>query len=383
MSFKKIIFFNFVVIFTIILLLESAAYLGRSYLGKSGVGYLVNFNSVYNKILNDDCSRMRTNLFLSHEHDTRNGCKILGAKKRNNHFIYYNSKSENKKNLKILTLGGSTTDGYFKMFSDSKTWPYLLSKVCNMEFNCQVVNGGVGGYSSSQELIKYLMYSELFKNFDFVISLNGINEINLNRGLNSKLKDEYPYHTQLQFFMTKNEKWIKQNKKKITILPNLMSLIKFLQKNNYETNVIDLIQKSKLKGDEKKENLINLDYNFLLWKKNISILNSLSNINGSKFINFLQPTMGLDHVKIDWQKNNKDFKIYKNFINTQTKLDTNYIYKKFRKTCINLEYCIDISSIAAPGGSDDLFSNARHHNEKGNQIIANKIYEILKERLIN
>ena len=60
-----------------------------------------------------------------------------------------------------------------------------------------------------------------------------------------------------------------QNKKKITILPNLMSLIKFLQKNNYETNVIDLIQKSKLKGDEKKENLINLDYNFLLWKKNI------------------------------------------------------------------------------------------------------------------
>ena len=383
MSFKKIIFFNFVVIFTIILLLESAAYLGRSYLDKSGVGYLVNFNSVYNKILNDDCSRMRTNLFLSHEHDPRNGCKILGAKKQNNHFIYYNSKSENKKNLKILTLGGSTTDGYFKMFSDSKTWPYLLSKVCNMEFNCQVVNGGVGGYSSSQELIKYLMYSELFKNFDFVISLNGINEINLNRGLNSKLKEEYPYHTQLQFFMTKKEKWIKQNKKKITILPNLMSLIKFLQKNNYETNVIDLIQKNKLKGDEKKENLINLDYNFLLWKKNISILNSLSNINGSKFINFLQPTMGLDHVKIDWQKNNKDFKIYKNFINTQTKLDTNYIYKKFRKTCLNLEYCIDISSIAAPGGSDDLFSNARHHNEKGNQIIANKIYEILKERLIN
>ena len=134
---------------------------------------------------------------------------------------------------------------------------------------------------------------------------------------------------------------------------------------------------------KKKENLTNLDYNFLLWKKNISILNSLSNINGSKFINFLQPTMGLDHVKIDWQKNNKDFKIYNNFINTQTKLDTNYIYKKFRKTCVNLVYCVDISSIAAPGGSDDLFSNARHHNEKGNQIIANKIYEILKERLLN
>ena len=40
---------------------------------------------------------MKTNLFLSHEHDARNGCKILGAQKKNNHFIYYNSKSENKK----------------------------------------------------------------------------------------------------------------------------------------------------------------------------------------------------------------------------------------------------------------------------------------------
>ncbi len=383
MNLKKIIFYNFIIIFFIILLIETVFYFGRSYLDKNSVGFFINFNSAYNKVLNDDCSRMRTNLFLSHEHDTQNGCKVLGAKKQNNHFIYYKSNSENEKSLKILTLGGSTTDGYFKMFSDSKTWPYLLSNLCNKEFNCQVVNGGAGGYSSSQELIKYLMYSELFKDFDYVISLNGINEINLDRGLNSKLKEKYPYHTQLQFFMTKKEKWIKQNQNKMVILPNIMSYFKYLLKNNYETNVIDLIQKDKLEGEEIQKNFTNLDYNFILWKKNISILNSLSNNNRSKFISFLQPTIGLDHVIIEWQTKNNDFQIYENFINTQTKLDTNYIYKKFRKTCVNLEYCIDISSIAAPGGSDDLFSNARHHNEKGNQIIANKIYEILKERLIN
>ena len=35
--------------------------------------------------------------------------------------------------------------------------------------------------------------SNLFEDFDFVISLNGINEINLDRGLKKQLKKKYPY----------------------------------------------------------------------------------------------------------------------------------------------------------------------------------------------
>ncbi len=383
MNFKKIILYNFITFVLIVLLIETIFLFGRIYLEKKPVGYLINFNSKYKKIVNDDCQRMKTHLFLSHEHDTQGGCKILEAQKQSNQFIYYKSNSKNKESLRILTLGGSTTDGFFKMYSNAKTWPYLLSKLCNLDYNCEVVNGGVGGYSSDQELIKYLLYSENFKKFDYVISLNGINELNLDRRLNIKQKKEYPYHSQIQFFMTRNEKWIKQNKNKVVILPNINSFIKYFQKSDFETNVFDLIQKDKFKGNEIEKNKKNLDYNSMLWKKNISMLNSLSKNNGSKFLNFLQPTMGLDYVKINWEEENRDFKIYRNFITTQTSIDTNYIYKKFREICLNLDYCIDISNIAAPGAKENIFSDSRHHNEKGNLIIAKEIYNILKTKMSN
>ena len=382
MNIKKILFVNFIMIVFIILLIEIFFYIGRYYLGKNSVGFLINFNSTFSKILKNDCVRMKTNLILSHQHDTKNGCEVLGSYKTDDHFIYYKNNSENLKSLKILTLGGSTTDGYFKMFSNSNTWPYLLSKICNIEFNCEVVNGAVGGYSSSQELLKYLLYADLFKGFDFVVSLNGINEINLDRGLKKELRKEYPYYTKLQFFMSKSEKWIKQNKNKITLLPNVISFVKYAQQNNNNINIVDLVQKNKLEGNEKKKNYDNLDFNSNLWKKNISYLNSLSNNDGIKFINFLQPTMGLDHINIQWLNKSSDFAIHKNFMNSQTKIDTNYIYIKLRKICANLEYCVDISHIAQPGGLENLFSNARHHNQKGNLIIANEIYKILKKKLV-
>ena len=163
---------------------------------KKPVGYLINFNSKYKKIVNDDCQRMKTHLFLSHEHDTQGGCKILEAQNKVISLFIINQIQ--KQESSDINISGSTTDGFFKMYSNAKTWPYLLSKLCNLDYNCEVVNGGVGGYSSDQELIKYLLYSENFNKFDYVISLNGINELNLDRRLNIKQK-EYPYHSQIQF----------------------------------------------------------------------------------------------------------------------------------------------------------------------------------------
>ena len=109
-------------------------------------------------------------------------------------------------------------------------------------------------------------------------------------------------------------------------------------------------------------------------------MNSIIVKNKAKYLNFLQPTMGLDYIKIDWKKKNNDYEIYKNFINTQTKIDTNYLYVKLRKVCSEYSFCYDISSIAAPGGHEDLYSNARHHNEKGNLIIAKEIYKVIKNQ---
>ena len=42
-------------------------------------------------------------------------------------------------------------------------------------------------------------------------------------------------------------------------------------------------------------------------------------------------------------------------------------------------YCFDISDIALPS-TKNVYSNNRHHNERGNEIIANKIFKIINQR---
>ena len=63
----------------------------------------------------------------------------------------------------------------------SLTWSTKLSMLLNQgSYNYGVVNGGIGGYDSSNELIKLLLDLPRFKrekNVKYVISLNGINEL--------------------------------------------------------------------------------------------------------------------------------------------------------------------------------------------------------------
>ena len=91
---------------------------------------------------------------------------------------------------------------------------------------------------------------------------------------------------------------------------------------------------------------------------------------------FLQPTIGLEGVQSEFINIlGKDGEIVQNTID-----DINYIenlrdtYKKLKKHCENFLFCIDISDIAPPS-SHNVYSNARHHNQKGNEIIASEIFE--------
>ena len=47
--------------------------------------------------------------------------------------------------------------------------------------------------------------------------------------------------------------------------------------------------------------------------KNLKNLNSLAESNDSKFFSILQPTMGLDDVKIVWDNKGNDYEIYQKF----------------------------------------------------------------------
>lgn len=373
----KYITYNFIIIVILALIVEIIFFSARVFLKRNSVGFLISLNAEQNKYLNDDCLRMQTHILLSHSHDTKRNCQITGAQKYNDNFIWYKSDENINKKIRILTLGGSTTDGYFYHISNFRTWPYLLSQICKKNnLNCEIINGGIGGYNTSQELLKYLIYSKNLGSIDYIISLNGINELNTSRDLSKNLKNKYPFQTKIQYLMTTDERWLKQNKLKIIFFPNVLSFFKFKRNYDFNYGLNKLFNKEEIENfvdNRKKENL---DFNITVWKENLKNFNSIAKGNNSKFLSILQPTMGLDYVKIDWKNKGRDFKIYQKFLNNPLRQEVNYFYKKAEKICSELNYCFNLSRIARPGG-DDLFYNARHHNEKGNYIIAKEIFSII------
>ena len=61
---------------------------------------------------------------------------------------------------------------------NGNTYPLLLDKLLKSNYKYDVINGGVGGYSSTQELLKLLIeVGELNMNTEIIISFNSINEL--------------------------------------------------------------------------------------------------------------------------------------------------------------------------------------------------------------
>ena len=52
----------------------------------------------------------------------------------------------------------------------------------------------------------------------------------------------------------------------------------------------------------------------------------------------------------------------------------NELYVKLRNECSKLDFCYDISCIAIPSGNN--YSDIRHHNKNGNQIILDSDYVV-------
>ncbi len=86
--------------------------------------------------------------------------------------VYQENDSQDADDLRIVTLGGSTTDPW--MYGHS--WPEELARLLAAAgIEAVVINGGVGGYSSNQELLK-LIRDVLEIEPDIVLTYNGLND---------------------------------------------------------------------------------------------------------------------------------------------------------------------------------------------------------------
>lgn len=365
----KLIFINIIVFIILIIFLEIFLISIRYATKRPFLGFIFDFRKTTlekKKILEDDCLRMRTHPFYLITHDHNGECDISDGKVYGS-FIHY----ENNVDFdNLVTLGGSTTDGFYKQYGE--VWPSQFNKkVVKNNIKLNVINGGTGDFSSNQELLKLLIDVGNINDVKYVISLSGINDL---QGRNKYLRhqNKFPFWTNIQLEMFINNKWIDQSTSSSPYLPNIQSFISAIKRRIYEnkgtSNELARWEKALNLRNSQERNSIND------WFYNVKMMNSISKTMGAKFFLFLQPTMGISDAQIPKDKGSKNYKIY-------NQLDKNYYlrikkhYNELKKLCLKLDFCYDISDIAT--AEKDVYFDPRHHNGKGNKIIADEIFKII------
>lgn len=78
---------------------------------------------------------------------------------------------DKESDYRIVLLGGSTTDGWLYEF---KSWADFLYEKC-IGYHVTIFNGGISGYTSTQELVK-LLRDGITLNPDMIILYDGVND---------------------------------------------------------------------------------------------------------------------------------------------------------------------------------------------------------------
>lgn len=377
--YKKILSLSIIILIIIsaILIIEIISWLLINNFSKTKSSFLF-----YKKDnIQEQCAKFIFDLQLSHIHDESYDCDIDQGEARQG-FIFYNHKGTEKTNFNILTLGGSTTDGYFKQPKNEgkiyRTWPFWLSEYCGVMKKCSVINGGIGGYSTSHILRKFLRDVTIMqKKPDLIILYTGINDY---PGHSGPLELIYPYYDKYQIDAIIRGKYV--SRFDVKIIPSSMRVINYIFRNLFNARIDnntyfqDEIFKKK---SDYYSSLPKADFKEKteLFAHNINLLKKFSQSLNIELIVFLEPTMGLDHEILDNYSKN-DLKLRKEFNDDYYKM-LNKHYKKIRKFCKKINYCFDISKVIRFDG-EDKFVDPRHPNGQTHKKISLEIIDILYEQ---
>jgi len=237
MSWTKLIGMNLLVGLLLVSFVEFGAAVTRTVIGKSAlIPFVKTFNSPdYRLSSSHPCIEMKTDVLLSHIPNHRGKCEPRGGKVHGE-YVYY--REITSKNPKILVLGGSTSSGFYQHFSDGFTWPLFLQK--KFADDVDIINGAVGGYSSTQELYKFIKDGPRINKLSLVISLSGINELSDYQGEPEARSNAHPFLSGVQFAMNNSQRWIDQRTGSnifFKALPNLASAAAFLVKDRKRLNL--------------------------------------------------------------------------------------------------------------------------------------------------
>ncbi len=242
-------------------------------------------------------------------------------------YIVYGNPDIAKK--RILVLGGSTTDG--GVYYPIKCWSELLFENIS-DNNIAVFNGGMCSYSNMQECLKLLRDIECI-NPDIIISYGGVNNIGWGNYIIT-----HPF---------------KCSNSRV-----------FSGDYNEDMNL----------GMENTEDSISL------WLRMEQTMKAIAELHGAKFIGVFQPAIFNKNILSEKEKmiyilDSNDKNGILKYKEQHSKLSKVTELEKF----VNDDSLYDLSGIFKDN-PDEIFMDCFHVYENGNKIIADKIYEILKDK---
>jgi len=262
-------------------------------------------------------------------------------------FVRYGLHTYDKR---IVVLGGSTTDPF--LYGNS--WPEELAKLLQAEnFEVSVFNGGVGGYSSSQELLKLIRDVFELKPF-LVIAYDGLNDL-----------DNWsptPWPMVHRYQRTVFDYLAQSSDRQFPILSNSLTLLRRMmngKENPPHPDTVSLGIPTELSAGE-------------YLTRNMEFMYALSQNRQVHFRGFLQPVVGFG----DYQMNDMDEQRLK-------KRGSDYLaslqrtYEIASRETRRHDFWIDLTNIFA-NHQDVFMSDGRHLTQKGNHIIATAILEKIR-----
>lgn len=237
--------------------------------------------------------------------------------------------------FKIVVLGGSTTDESLFPF---KSWAQLLFEKIGRK-DVTIFNGGVVGYTSSHEMLK-LLRDVFFIRPGMVIVYDGFNDMAAQSGQNPFAFSD----------MQKIVNYADQHKSKLWLDFFMEGLEPY----------------AGIKPDIDK---------FDIWLNNIRRMKVICESEGINFYSFLQPVL---YSKLNRTKEEEGL-IWSTWRIYNCYDWANEFRSRIKKTADSEELVYDLSHIF--DAESDVYMDDCHVYEKGNKMIAECVYEIIKNKL--
>ncbi len=269
-------------------------------------------------------------------------------------FTIYGKGKDANQSLVIVTLGGSTTDG-----NVPNIWVQALQEMMAAEgINVEVYNGGVAGYSSSQELFK-LIRDVIPLKPDLIISYNGVNDLGLG--------DAVYKHPMVNNYQESIMNYLVQEPPPL-VLPNT---IKVIQSMPWYAN--------------NKRNKSAVNYGTIVnippektWYRNVRMMHAVAGEFNIPYVVVLQPALGVGKYG---ELNTSEKQMFTNAQGYQAegyKTLLNAFYKAAQLDCKKLDYCENLVDVFA--GQTGIYVDKMHVNDEGNRLVAGAIFDALLRR---